>query len=111
MTIVIIIPSSSKTVAAGPEGGIKASGGGVANASGGGVGMTKPGGGDPKTKPGGGDPKPKKKVEAVREQTEASSWNRCWPLGTNGSSRSTAHPPNTPTSTPARAESVPELTV
>ena len=70
MTTVIIIPSSSKSVAAGPDGGVKASGGGVANASGGGVGMTKPGGGDPKTKPGGGDPKPKKRVEPAPGHVE-----------------------------------------
>src|SRR5205823_14953155 len=111
MTIVIIIPSSSNTVAAGPEGGAKASGGGVANASGGGVGMTKPGGGDPKSTPGGGDPKPKKKVEPGPEQAEASSWNRCPALGTNGRSTSRAQPPNTPTSNPASPGSGPELTV
>src|SRR5437868_14732359 len=108
MTIVIIIPSSSKTVAAGPEGGIKASGGGVANASGGGVGTTKPGGGDPKTKPGGGDPKPKKKVEPRPEQTEARSWKRCWARGTNGRSTSPAQPRNTPTSNPDSATPGPE---
>ena len=110
MTIVIIIPSSSKSVAAGPDGGVKASGGGVANASGGGVGMTKPGGGDPKTKPGGGDPKPKKKVEPAPGQVEESSWNRCPALGTNGRRTSKAQPPNTPTSNPASAGSGPELT-
>src|SRR5438132_13367285 len=96
MTIVTIIPSSSNTVAAEPEGGARTSGGGVANASGGGVGRTKPGGGDPKTKPGGGDPKPKKKVEPVPEQTEASSWKPCWAHGPKGGTTSTAQPPNTP---------------
>src|SRR5437879_2076133 len=102
MTIVIIIPSSSKTVAAGPDGGVNASGGGVANASGGGVGMTKPGG---------GDPKPKKKVEPAPGQVEAISWNRCPALGTNGRRTSKAQPPNAPTSNPASAGSGPELTV
>src|SRR5438309_10986840 len=111
MTIVIIIPSSSKSVAAGPDGGVKASGGGVANAPGGGVGMTKPGGGDPKTTPGGGDPKPKKKVERGSGQAEASSWKQCPARGTNGRRTSTAQPANTPSSHAARCGSGPELTV
>src|SRR2546425_6099432 len=114
MRIVKTIPISSPTKPPAPGGNTKAPGGGVAKAPGGGVaknsggrvGITPPGGGvGQKLK----ENAPPLLNETGAGQSDMSSQKRCSTTGMRTTNATNADPPSTPTSTPARVGSDPEL--